>query len=30
MAAEQPALHLLYRHIDDMNAGSTSWPSASG
>jgi len=21
MAAEQPALHLLYRHIDDMNAG---------
>jgi pimeloyl-ACP methyl ester carboxylesterase len=20
MAAEQPALHLLYRHIDDMNA----------
>jgi 3-oxoadipate enol-lactonase len=21
MAAEQPALHLLYRHIDDLNAG---------
>jgi 3-oxoadipate enol-lactonase len=21
MAAEQPSLHLLYRHIDDMNAG---------
>lgn len=21
MASEQPALHLLYRHIDDMNAG---------
>ncbi len=21
MAAEQPALHLLYRHVDDMNAG---------
>ena len=21
MAAEQPAMHLLYRHIDDMNAG---------
>ena len=21
MAAEQPALHLLYKHIDDMNAG---------
>ena len=21
MATEQPALHLLYKHIDDMNAG---------